>query len=102
MKKILNFIVLNFCLLTFAQNLNLRGTMDGDLKLPQKLQKDDIAIVREFTGGWEAYDYLQYYFINKNGNINSYLEERPKSYLKNKELKRTFKTFVLTEDKKTK
>jgi len=102
MKKVLSFIILNSCLLIFAQNLNLRNTISEDFEFPQKLQEDDIAIVREISGGWTAYDYLTYYFIDNNGNINSYSEERPKKYLKNNELKTTLKNLELTEDKKSK
>ncbi|MFN3021936.1 hypothetical protein ACK1KB_13310 [Chryseobacterium sp. TY3] len=100
MKQILIFIIFNFYFFSFAQNLNLRNQINEGVELPQKLNKNDIAIIYEINGGWSAYDYFSYYFVDENGNVKSYSEERPKSYLKNEKLKRTIKEIQLTEEKK--
>ena len=102
MKRILIFIIFNFYFFSFAQNLNLRNQIKEDIELPQKLNKNDIAIVYEINGGWSAYDYLTYYFVDENENVKCYSEERPKLYLKNEKLKKSIKEIELTPDRKEK
>ena len=102
MKKILSFLVLNFCVFAFCQNLNLKNPISKDFELPQKMKTNDIAIIYETNGGWSAYDYVNYYFISSNGILDSYSEEKPKAYLKNEKLKRTVKKIKLTQDRKEK
>ena len=102
MKKVLSFLVLNFCVFAFCQNLNLKNPISNDFELPQKMKTNDIAIIYETNGGWSAYDYVNYYFISSNGILDSYSEEKPKAYLKNEKLKRTVKKIELTQDRKEK
>lgn len=102
MKQVLSFIFLNFCFFSYAQNLNLRKSFKQNSELPQKLNKKDIGIIYEIYGGWSAYDYLNYYIIENNGDVKLYSEERPKLYLKNKKTKKTVKEIELTQDKKEK
>lgn len=102
MKRILIFTLFNFYFFSLAQNLNLRNRIHEDIELPQKLNKNDIAIIYEINGGWSAYDYLSYYFVDENLNVKSYSEERPKSYLKNEKLKKSIREIKLTPDRKEK
>ena len=84
---------MNFCLFGYSQNptLRLKNKIDSNLNLPQNLNKNDICLIYEINGGWSAYDFVNYYFINENGILEVYQEERPKSYLKDEKLKRTIK-----------
>lgn len=102
MKRLLNFLFLIFCFSAFAQSLNLRNSFNENSEIHQKLNKNDIGIIYEINGGWSAYDYLNYYIIDDNGNITVYSEERPKSYLKSEKLKRTVKKIEPTQDRKEK
>ena len=100
MRKNLTFLILNFCFFTLAQNLNLRNAIDKSLEFPQEIHKNDILLIYETNGGWSAYDYVNYYFIDTNGNVSSYSEEKPKAYLNNEKLKRTIKKIDLNQEKK--
>ncbi len=91
MKNILSFVILNFYVFAFCQNLNLKNPISKDFELPQEMKRNDIAIIYEINGGWSAYDHVNYYFISSEGIINSYSQEKPKAYLKNKNLKSTIK-----------
>lgn len=102
MKQFLIFTFSILCLSAFSQNLNLRNPTKKDIELPQKLNKNDIAIIYEIHGGWSAYDYLNYYIVDERGNIKSYSAERPKTYLKNEKLKKTIKNIEITPAKKHK
>ena len=102
MKKMLFLGILNFSLIGFAQVpiLNLKNKIDSELKLPKNLKENELCIVYKTTGGSFAYDYVNYYFLNKNGNFIVYKEEVPKSYLKNKDLKRTIKEIEINDESK--
>ena len=91
---------MNFCLFGSSQNptLRLKNKIDSNLNLPQNLNKNDICLIYEINGGWSAYDFVNYYFINENGILEVYQEERPKSYLKDEKLKRTIKKIEPTKD----
>lgn len=62
------------------------------------MQKNDILLIYEINQGWSAYDYFNYYILSENGKLEIYLEERPKSYLKNEKLKKTIKKIEPTKD----
>ena len=100
MKKLIFFALMNFCLFGYSQNptLRLKNKIDSNLNLPQNLNKNDICLIYEINGGWSAYDFVNYYFINENGILEVYQEERPKSYLKDEKLKRTIKKIEPTKD----
>lgn len=102
MRKFFTFLIINFSFFVIAQNLDLKNTVDKNYELPQELLKNDVGIIYEINGGWSAYDYVNYYFIDGNGNINSYSEEKPKTYLKNDTLKRSIKKVELTQESKYK
>ncbi|WP_160136051.1 hypothetical protein [Chryseobacterium sp. c4a] len=99
MKKILFIILIGFCFIGYAQipNLNLKNKIKGTVvDLPQSLNQNEICLIYEINGGWSAYDFIYYYFIKKNGELNAYKEERPQAYVKNNQLKRTIKTIEPT------
>ncbi|MCS4303294.1 hypothetical protein [Chryseobacterium sp. BIGb0232] len=99
MKKILFIILISFSFIGYAQvpNLDLRNEIKGPVSdLPQRLNQNEICLIYEINGGWSAYDFIYYYFIKKNGELNIYQEEQPHTYVKNDQLKRTVKTIEPT------
>lgn len=104
MKKFLILIIINFCILGFSQipKLNLKYKLDTKLELPKELKQNEICIIYEITGGWSAYNFVNYYFLDENKNFVAYSEKRPKSYLKNKNLERTIEKKMINEELKNK
>ena len=79
--------------------LDLRETKN--IRIPEKLESNEIAVIFEQYGGWSAYDDLTYYIFKNNGEIIVYSEQKPKSYLKKKkELKETLTEIKLTVEQK--
>lgn len=80
--------------------LELRSAKN--IKLPQKLEENEIGVVFEQFGGWSAYNKLSYYIFKNNSDIIVFNKETPKDYLKkNKKLKESITKIALTEkDKK--
>lgn len=105
MKKILFIILISFSFTGYAQipNLDLKNEIKGSIvDLPQSLNQNEICLIYEINGGWSAYNFIYYYFIKKNGELNVYKEERPQVYAKNVPLKRTVETIEPTQALKDK
>lgn len=86
MKKIFTIVFLLISFLIFAQLpiLKLSSSFDPNQKLPKTLDKNEICVIYEINSGWSAYDFIRYYFINNEGKILAYQQERPMPYLKDK------------------
>ena len=81
MTKTLTIVFLFINFLIFAQlpilklsnsidtNQKLPKTLDTNQKLPKTLDKNEICIIYEINGGWSAYDFIRYYFINNDRKI---------------------------------
>lgn len=69
-------------------------------EIPEKLEKNEIAIILEESGGWSEYNDLAYYIFKNNGKIIAYSKQTTKDYLKNKkELKETTTKMELSDQK---
>ncbi len=99
MKKTLTIIFLLINFLIFAQLpiLKLSNLVDTNQKLPKILDKNEICVIYEINGGWSAYDFIRYYFINNNRKIIAYQEERPKSYLKDKVSEKAIEEIIIDD-----
>ncbi|ANF49361.1 hypothetical protein A0O34_01785 [Chryseobacterium glaciei] len=99
MKKLIVFILLFVGNFIFSQKipvLNLRSSVESDIRLPVALNNDELCIILQYNNGWSAYDTNRYYIFKNNRSVEIYNEEFPKSYLKNKELKTSIKRLELT------
>ncbi|WP_312751709.1 hypothetical protein [Epilithonimonas hominis] len=104
MKKTLTIVFLFINFLIFAQLpiLKLSNSIDTNQKLPKTLDKNEICIIYEINGGWSAYNFNRFYFINNDGKIIAYQQERPKSYLKDKVSEKAIEEIIIDDKLKEK
>jgi len=102
MKKTFTIIFLAINLLVFAQIpiLKLSNPIDTNENLPNTLSKNEICIIYEINGGWSAYNFIRYYFIDNKGKIKAYEQEKPKSYLKDKVSEKAIEEIVIDDELK--
>lgn len=83
-------------------NLTLKENLNEEIILPLALNKNDVCIIMNYSGGWTAFDKNIYYIFNTNGDLKIYEEEFPKPYLKNADLKKSIKELKVSSDTKNK
>ena len=66
----------------------MENSIPVNIELPQNINNNYTVLIYETNEGWGAYDFITYYFLDENGAMIQYKEERPKTYLKNKNLER--------------
>lgn len=90
MIKSFSIILLFILSIVNAQKIpqfNLKAPIDKEVVLPMILDKNDLAIIMHYSGGWSAFNKSIYYIFKSNGDLKIYEEESPKPYIKNTDLK---------------
>lgn len=96
------FLLINFLIFAQLPILKLSSSIDENQVLPETLDKNEICIIYEINGGWSSYDFFTYYFINKDGKITAYRQEKAKSYLKDKASDKTIEKNLVESELKQK
>ncbi|MFC0425514.1 hypothetical protein [Chryseobacterium scophthalmum] len=105
MKKTYIFLMLMILVSLKAQDipkLILKSKVDNNLVLPVVVDKNDLAIIINYNGGWTAFDRNIYYIFKNNGDLKIYKEESPKPYIKNPDLKKSIREISVSENTKDK
>lgn len=78
--------------------LDLKSSFDDEtIKLPCKLNKNDICVTISISYGWLAYDDQFHYIFSDNKNIKAFKEKIPKAYLKGEKYKSTIEEIKLND-----
>ncbi|WP_162127667.1 hypothetical protein [Flavobacterium phycosphaerae] len=107
MKKVILSFTILITIIVFGQKLpvlKLSNLSDSkiEIKSPTELKKGEICITLITGAGMSAYDYYTHYIFTNDGDIKSFKEEVPKTYLKNPKLKRTTTKIEIDEQTKLK
>ncbi len=93
--------------IAFAQSLpylKLKNAIDSNfqIKPPIILKNNDICVTLVSSGGMTAYMQYTHYVFYEDGLVKAFREEIPKSYLKNRNLKKKFSTLTVDAESQQK